>query len=173
MKTTLRSIGLLLATFVAAGAFAATPTVEVTVRPASGGKAVHKATTDASGSFVLPTLPAGAYTLEFRTQRSPELVGKKFTLSIAGTRHMGSQGGIAGTSLVGGVAIDVEIAAKAKVVGEITTNASGEPRYWQPAILGSNLPGRWTSNPTAKPVFNVVNVPTDIIQKLQDKGVHM
>ena len=111
MKTTLRSIGLLLATFVAAGAFAATPTVEVTVRPASGGKAVHKATTDASGSFVLPTLPAGAYTLEFRTQRSPELVGKKFTLSIAGTRHMGSQGGIAGTSLVGGVAIDVEQSA--------------------------------------------------------------
>ena len=135
---------------------------------------MHKATTDASGSFVLPTLPAGAYTLEFRTQRSPELVGKKFTLSIAGTRHMGSQGGIAGTSLVGGVTIDVEIVSKAQVVGEITTNASGEPRYWQPAILGSNLPGRWTSNPTAKPVFNVVNVPIDIIQKLQDKGgAHM
>ncbi|MEO6873052.1 MAG: carboxypeptidase-like regulatory domain-containing protein [Chthoniobacterales bacterium] len=171
MNTHIRSLVLLLATFVAAGAFAANPPVEVTVRPASGGKAIQKMWTDTNGSFELRSLPAGEYTLEFRAKRSPELRGKQFTLSIAGALQSGTQSGIAGTSLVGGVAIDVALAAGARVAGEIITGPyDGRTRYWEPATLGSNLPGRWTYDKHAVPVNNIVGVPIDIIQKIQDHG---
>jgi hypothetical protein len=170
MKTLTRNIVLLAATFLAAGALAGTPTVEVTVRPAAGGKAVQKTTTDASGTFMLHPLAAGEYTLEFHAKPVQGMRGEQFTLSIAGTRHSGTQGGITGTSLVGGVALNVDVAAGARVVGEVRTGSYAGQRYWEPANLGSHLPGHWTSDAHTAPAYNIVNVPEDIVRKMQDTG---
>ena len=109
MKTSVFNVLFILAVFVASESFAATPTVEITARQISNGKAVEKVTTDATGTFQLQALPAGNYTLEFRCRKSPDLQAKQFTLTIRGTRQIGTEGGIAGTSLVGGVALNVEV----------------------------------------------------------------
>ena len=172
MKTSVFSALFILAVFVASESFAATPTVEITARQISNGKAVEKVTTDATGTFQLQALPAGHYTLEFRCRKSPDLKAKQFTLTIRGTRQIGTQGGIAGTSLVGGVALNVEVGPGATVVGQIATGvdaATAQTMYWQPQLLGSNIAGHWTTDKHRAPGYNIVNVPNDIFQKMQDE----
>ena len=174
MKTSLRNIVLICLAFVASAAFADSPVVEVTVRNPANGKVMEKVKTNTSGQFALNRLPAGAYTLEFRSQRSPNLKDKQFTLTINGTRQTGTQGGIAGTSLVGGVTLNVVVAAHAKVSGQIATGIRVEQAkrmVWVPKSLASNLPGHWAEEgTTAAPGYNVVQMPKDIFQKRQLEG---
>ena len=172
MKTYVRS-ALVLAAFAASGAFAASPPVEVTVRHTSGGQLMEKVMTDSGGNFALKKLPAGAYTLEFRCKNSSDLKNEQFTLTVSGTRQAGTQGGITGTSLVGGVALNVEMVLGAKVTGQIATGAyAGKKKnlYWAPQILGSNIAGHWTENGSEIPAYNVVRLAPDVIQKMQDNA---
>jgi hypothetical protein len=172
MKTYVRS-ALLLAAFVASGASAASPPVEVTVRRTSGGQLMEKVMTDPSGNFALRQLPAGDYTLEFRCKNSSDLKNEQFTLTVSGTRQAGTQGGITGTNLVGGVALNVEMSPGAKVTGQIATGAyAGKKKnlYWAPQILGSNISGHWTENGSEVPAYNIVRLSPEVIRKMQDNA---
>lgn len=163
---------LLLVAFAASGAFAANPTVEVTVRQTSGGQLMEKVMTDSNANFAVRHVPAGDYTLEFRCTNSTTLKNKQFTLTVAGTRQSGTQGGISGTNLAGGVALNVEMSPGAKVTGQITTAYAGKTKnlYWAPQILGSNISGHWTTNPNDVPTYNVVRLAPGVIQKMQDNA---
>jgi hypothetical protein len=172
MKRSLCRALFILAVFVASDIFATTPTVEVMARKISSGKVMRTVKTGATGTFQLDALPAGNYNLEFRCRKSPNLKAKQFTLTIRGTRQIGTQGGIAGTSLVGGVALNVQVGRHANVVGQIATGidaATARTMYWEPQLLGSNIPGHWTTDKYAVPVYNIVNVPKDIVQKMPDE----
>jgi hypothetical protein len=97
------------------------PTVDITVKENAAGKTVKRLKTDFHGNFALGALPAGAYTLEFRAKKSADLKNQQFSIAIDGIKKSGKQGGISGDSLVGGVALNVEVASGAKVTGQFTT----------------------------------------------------
>src|SRR5947208_849563 len=125
-----RIVFFLLVCTVSVGYAVTPPTVEITVREKAGGKIVKKRTTDANGNFTLGAFPAGAYTLEFRAKQSDNLKRQQFSIAVDGIKQSGKQGGISGNSLVGGVALSVEMAAASNVTGQVTTdtNSAAEKR---------------------------------------------
>ena len=175
MKTILRSILLLAALFAASAIFAVnTPTVNITVKQTAGGKTVKQVKTDSAGNFWLGSLPAGDYTLEFRSPRSPQLKDMEFSIAIDGTKKIGSQGGISGGSLVGGVAVNVEVGPNAHVTGQVAVgpNAQKKQMVYLPPIIGSHMPGKWVEKGSAEAVLprNQGYIRTEDVRKWQDHG---
>lgn len=152
---------------------AVVPTVSITVK--QKGKVVRETASDQDGNFVIGTLPKGAYSLEFRARRSAAFKNQQFAIGVDGITKSGSQGGISGGSLVGGVAVNVEVAGGSTVRGQIAvgTDLSRKILVWVPPMLGSNLPGHWSEKGSADEVFSRTrgNVRRETIQRIQDKGV--
>jgi hypothetical protein len=174
MKTILRSILLLAALFAATAVFAV-PTVNITVKQTAGGQTVKQVKTDSAGNFWLGSLPAGQYTLEFRSPRSPQLKNMEFFIAIDGTKKTGTQGGISGGSLVGGVAVNVEVGPSAHVTGQIAVGPDAAQRkqmVYVPPLLGSHMPGKWVEKGSAEAVLprNQGQIRTEDIRKWQDHG---
>ncbi len=140
--------GLLLSVFFAAStiyAGANAPGVDVTVKQRPSGKIVKQLKTDSGGNFAIGSLPPGAYTLEFRSKRPMDVKNKQFSIAIAGTKASGKQN-VAGDSLVGGIALNVDVGPGANVSGQIAAGpnvAEKKKMVWIPRKIGSNLPGHW------------------------------
>lgn len=173
MKKTLCSL-LLLFLFVASSAVlngANVPSVAITVK--QNGKVVKQTQTDDNGNFVLGSLPEGAYSLEFRARRLEAFRNQQFSIGVDGIRQSGSQG-VAGDSLVGGVAVNVEVPRGSTVRGQIAVGTgAGKKLVWVPPMLGSNMPGHWAEEGSADHILsmNRGNVRRENIQRIQDKGV--
>jgi hypothetical protein len=176
MKTILRSILLLAALSAATAIFAVnTPTVNITVKQTAGGQMVKQMKTDSDGNFWLGTLPAGDYTIEFRSPRSPELNQMEFFIAIDGTKKVGTQRGISGGSLVGGVAVNVAVGPNAYVTGQIAVGPAAARRkkmVYVPPLLGSHMPGKWVEKGSAEAVLprNQGQIRLEDIRKWQDHG---
>lgn len=176
MKTIFRGVLLFAALFAASAIFAVNvPAVNITVKQTAGGKIVKLVKTDSAGSFSFSNLAAGEYTLEFRSPRSPELKEMEFSIAIDGTKKTGSQGGILGGSLVGGVAVNVEVGPNAYVTGQVAVGPNAAQRkkmVYLPPIIGSNMPGKWVVKGSVEAVLprNQGYVRTETVQKWQDHG---
>ncbi|HMG03947.1 MAG TPA: carboxypeptidase-like regulatory domain-containing protein [Chthoniobacterales bacterium] len=134
----------------ASAIYAASPVINISVKQKAGGKVIKQVSTDASGSFSVGTLPAGAYTLEFRSRNAEEVKDKGFSLSVNGTKTTGKQT-VTGKSLVTGVALTIEVAPASTVTGQIATGANVKKKMvWVPPALGSNQPGHWVEEGSAE-----------------------
>lgn len=175
MKRKFRTLLLLLVFLVssAVSSFAVVPAVDITVK--QKGKVVKETQSDRNGVFVIGTLPKGAYSFEFRARRSDAFKNQQFSIGVDGITQSGNQGGISGDSLVGGVAVNVEVAAGSTVRGQIAVgnDLARKKMVWVPPILGSNMPGRWAEEGSADEILSRTrgNVRRETIQKIQDKGV--
>jgi hypothetical protein len=181
MKTSARTLLFLCLFFVASvlQAVANVPAVDVTVKEKAGGKVVKQVRSDSNGNFAIGSLPAGAYTLEFRSKQSPELKNKQFAIAIDGAKRSGKRAGISGASLVGGVALNVEVAGGSKLSGQVTTGsaaalaAAGQKKkvVWIPPPIGTHMPGRWVEegSPEAISAYNSGQLGTKDLQDLQER----
>lgn len=171
MKTILRSI-LLFAALFATTALFAVPPVNITVKQKSGGKIVKQVRSDSGGAFSVGSLPAGDYTLEFRSTGSSQSKEMEFSIAIDGTRKVASQS--SGGSLVGGVNVNVEVGPNAHVVGLILVGPDAAQRkmvYLRPTV-GSNMPGKWVMKGSieAVPARNQGYIRLEDVRKWQDHG---
>ncbi|HEV2842580.1 MAG TPA: carboxypeptidase-like regulatory domain-containing protein [Chthoniobacterales bacterium] len=143
--------------------------VDVTVRQTSGGKTMKQTKSDASGNFVVGSLPEGAYTLEFRAKNLPDMKTKQVTIAVAGTKKSGSLDKIPGDHLVGGVALKVEATKGGNVTGQITT---GPKMVWVPPALGSNRPGHWVEADSAEAKTSKTrsHMSKDALKKMQENA---
>jgi hypothetical protein len=171
MKTTARNTLLVLAFFVAFAVYGA-PSVNITVKQKPGGKIVKQVTTDSSGKFSIGTLPPGAYTLEFRSPKATDVKDKQFSIAVDGTKASGKQS-VAGNSLVGGVALNVEVGPKANVTGQVAAGpnaAQKKKMVWISPQLGSHQPGHWVEEGSAEAVAakTAGNLSTQDVNKMQE-----
>ena len=178
MKNVTRYFLVLLVSFVASavGEAASAPAVDITVKDRPRGRVVKQVTTDASGHFFIGTLPEGSYVLEFRARAAPDLKKQQFSIAVDGTKQSGKQGGITGNSLVGGVALNVEVARDAKVSGQVGVGANARQKtkmVWIPPILGSHQPGRWVEEGSAEEILSRTrsNLRTDQVRQIQDSAL--
>jgi hypothetical protein len=146
MKNATRFFLVLLVSLVASarGEAASAPAVDITVKDRPRGRVVKQVTTDARGNFFVGTLPEGPYVFEFRAKAAPDLKKQQFSIAVDGIRKSGKQGGIAGNSLVGGVALNVEVARGSNVSGQVSVGANAPQKtkmVWIPPMLGSHQPG--------------------------------
>jgi hypothetical protein len=171
MKTILRGLLLFAALFAVTAVFAV-PTVNITVKQKAGGKLVKQVKTDSAGSFSLGRLPAGDYSLEFRSAGSSGSKEMEFSIAIDGARKVASQS--SGGSLVGGVTVNVEVGPNANVVGLILVGPNVAQRqmvYLRPTV-GSNMPGKWVEKGSAEavPARNQGYIRLEDVRKWQDHG---
>jgi hypothetical protein len=174
MKDISRALFVLFTLFLATVVYGATPSVHITVKQKPGGKIVKQIKTDANGNFALGSLPAGAYTLEFRSQKPTDVRDKQFSIAIDGTKTSGKQS-VAGNSLAGGVALNVEVGPAAKVTGQVATGptaAQKKKMVFMPPMVGSNMPGRWVEEGSPEEIASRSRgiISKDRIQNLQSKG---
>lgn len=185
MKTLLRSILLVLALVVGAALTAsAGPTVDITVKQKGGGKTVQKTQTDANGKFSVGNLSAGSYTLEFRSAKAS--AGKQdYAIAIQGTKKTIQQVVFPAAKLAGGVALNVEVGAAAKVSGSVTTEAAAQTAvkdlgpnrkivdgveyvFVMPEV-GSHMPGRWVRAGTQGSMSNIRKGDRNTLRDMQDR----
>jgi carboxypeptidase family protein len=175
MKTIARNLLIFFVFFVASSVYGAAPSVNITVKQKPGGKIVKQVTTDSSGNFSIGTLPAGAYTLEFRSSKPTDVKNKQFSIAVDGTKASGKQS-VSGSSLVGGVTLNVEVGPKANVTGQVAAgpNATQKKKMvWITPQLGSNMPGHWVEADSAEAVAarNAGSLGTEDVRKMQDKAL--
>jgi hypothetical protein len=175
MKNISRTILGLFTFFIVSAVCQAAPPVNITVKQRPGGKIVKQLKTDSSGNFALGSLAPGAYTLEFRAQQSTDVRNKQFSLALDGTKASGKQS-VAGNSLVGGVALNVEVGPAANVTGQVGAGpdaAQKKQMVWIPPMLGSHMPGHWAEKGSAEEIASRTrgNIRRESIQKIQDKAV--
>ena len=172
---TVRSL-LLFVFFTASLGYGETPSVKITAREKSGGKIVKQVTTGADGNFSLGALAPGAYVLEFRPQKATEVKNRQFSIAVSGIKISGRQS-VAGNSLAGGVALNVEVELPGRVTGQVVTGANTVEKktkmVWIPAMLGSNMPGHWAEEGSAEQVTskNRGTLSRQGIQNMQDGSV--
>ena len=175
MKNATRYFLVLFVFFLASawGEAASGPAVDITVKDRPRGRVVKQATTDARGIFFIGALPEGPYVLEFRAKAAPDLKKQQFSIAVDGIRQSGKQGGIPGNSLVGGVALNVEVARGSKVSGQVSVGANAPQKtkmVWIPPMLGSHQPRHWVEEGSAEEVLSRTRgtVRTDQVRQIQD-----
>ncbi|PYI91694.1 MAG: hypothetical protein DME97_12430 [Verrucomicrobia bacterium] len=150
------------------------PAVEITLRQRTKGKIVKQVKTDANGTFMMGTFPAGIYTLEFRAKSAPEVKNQSFAIKIAGTKSRGSEKSFAGRYFVGGLALDIETVPGTPLRGLITPSSTKNTKkmIWLPQQIGSNLPAHWVEEGSSQAVaaYNWGHISIESIRKMQDHG---
>jgi hypothetical protein len=172
MKKIARLTPFLLTLFAVSAVYGASPVVNITVKQRPGAKIVKQVTTDSSGNFSIGSLPPGSYTLEFRSQKSADVRNKQFSIALDGTKASGKQS-VAGNSLVGGVAVNMEVEPKANVSGQVTTGptaAQKKKMIWVPPMLGSNMPGRYVEEGSAEHMASKARGSNRPGQRSEDAG---
>lgn len=154
--------------------YGATPPVNITVKQRPGGKIVKQVMSDSNGNFSIGTLSPGTYTLQFRSSKPTDVNNRQFSIAVGGTKSSGKQS-VAGSSLVGGVALNVEVGPNATVTGQITAGpnaAEKKKMVWIAPEIGSHIPGRWVEEGSADAVAarNSGRLRTEDFRKMQDKG---
>ena len=110
-----------------------------------------RAVTDARGNFSLEGLPAGSYTLAFHPQKAQDtkttsttkaVVATSYSIKVEGTKRPVTQSGLTSDKLLAGVEIRVELAAGAKVRGQVLAGGL-KKMVWIAPEIGSHFPGHW------------------------------
>ena len=117
-----------------------------------------RAMTDSRGNFAFDALPAGSYTLTFRSAKAKDTktptttdkvtIATSYSIKIDGTKRSVNQSGLTSDSLLAGVDIRVEVGAGAKVRGQVAAGAL-KKMVWIPKEPGSNIPGHWAEAGTS------------------------
>ena len=172
--------------------------IDVVVK--KSGKAVCHARTDAAGSFATPTLEPGSYSVEFRSDKGPDLKGRQVSISVAAGKGTPRQAGSPGEHLRGGVAVNIDVAAAAKLSGQVTLGGAsvsqadapapkgmekvranvkiinGKRYVWVPAPIGSNMGGKWVEEGTAEARLSTSNKKgedAEVLRQIQDQGANI
>ena len=110
-----------------------------------------RAATDPRGKFTLDALPAGTVTLRFRARKAGDFrdntsdkvtVAKTYSIKIEGAKRAVNKAGLTSDDLVAGYDINIDLAAGAKVRGEVAAGAV-KKMVWIAKEPGTNIPGRW------------------------------
>ena len=183
MKHMTRSILLVLFAFAASATYGG-PTapgvagVDVVVKQNPSKRAV----TDARGNFALDALPPGSYTLVFRAPKAKDTkittsdkvtVAATYSVKIEGTKRSVNQSGLTSDRLLAGVDIPVQVAAGAKVRGQVLAGAV-KKMVWISKEPGSNIPGHWAEEGSveAKRAFksNAVGASGDGLRRMMENA---
>lgn len=128
-----RSILLLLAAFATTAIYGGQPAPGV----AGGGcdretNSRQRAVTDARGNFSIDALPSGSYTLSFRSRKANDTqaattakvtIAQSYSIKVEGTKRSVDQSGVTSDKLLAGVDLAVQVAAGAKVRGQVLAGA--------------------------------------------------
>ena len=160
-------------------AFAAVPSLTVTVSD-SAGKVAFKGATNAKGSFATGALKPGSYAVQFTSASAPK--GSHYTFVVsAGTKKVAANA-IAGEKLAGGgVAMKIDVGAGLNITGQVAAEdkssapmgRNGKPMVWIPKQLGSNIAAHWAESDSAeaKAAQTAGSYSTKNIQDKQGQGV--
>jgi len=179
MKTITRILIVGLIGSAASVAFAAVPSITVTVADSSG-KAAYKGTTSGSGTFATGKLQPGGYVVQFNSKSAPK--GSKYAMVIsAGTKKVVANAIAAEKLAAGGVAMKIEVGAGLGITGQVAaedkTSApmghNGKPMVWIPKVVGSHRPAHWAESDSAeaKEVQTSTSFSTKNIQDKQNQGI--
>ncbi|MEQ1354097.1 MAG: hypothetical protein ABLT11_08765 [Candidatus Acidiferrum sp.] len=173
MKIGIRNVLLFVIIVAASDVFAVDPQIRVAVRERASGRLLEYRRTDSRGNFTLGSLPAGAYTLEFRSLKAPQLTGQEFLLIIAGAKENGMLSGIPGSDLARGVAINIAVGADSRVSGQMGTAAKGPRKgllVWVPPDIGSHAAGHWADAGAGAtvPMHGTTSISLQALKKMQE-----
>jgi hypothetical protein len=178
MKIIVRAF-ITLAIGMAAMAYAAVPSINVTVADGSG-KAAYKGATDSNGTFSTPKLQAGNYVVQFNSKSAPK--GGQYALVVsAGKKKVTASSVSAEKFAAGGVAMKIEVGAGLNVTGQVAEQKSnatapmghnGKPMVWIPKKLGSNIAAHWAESDSAeaKEVMAGGSMSRQDLQNRQNQG---
>jgi hypothetical protein len=152
MKIMTRGVLFLSLSFAASSVFGGEPArgvagVDVFVKQNPSKKAM----TDARGNFAMDGLPVGSVTLTFRARKAQDTktqssdkvtVATSYSIKIDGTKRAVNKTSLTSNDLIGGIDLKVDVAAGAKIRGQVTAGAL-KKMVWIPKEPGSNIPGRW------------------------------
>lgn len=158
MKNMTRSILLLLAAFATAAIYGGEPApgvagVDVIVKQTPSKRAV----TDARGNFSIDALPPGSYTLSFRSRNANDTkaaatskvtIAQSYSIRVEGTKRSVNESGLTSDKFLAGVDLAVQVAAGAKVRGQVLAGAM-KKMVWIEKEPGSHIPGHWAEEGTA------------------------
>jgi hypothetical protein len=117
-----------------------------------------RALTDARGNFAFDGLAPGSYSLTFRARKAQDVkttsttrvtVASSYSIKIDGTKRSVNQSSLTSDKLLAGVNIPVEVAAGAKIRGQVSAGAL-KKMVWIPAEPGSHIPGHWAAADSAE-----------------------
>lgn len=161
-------------------AYAATPSVNVTVADASG-KVAYKGRTNAAGTFATNKLQPGNYTVQFN---SDNMSGDYAIVVSAGKKKVSADSVAGGKFAKGGVAMKVDVGAGLNITGQVavagamTADGSGNSKvkiingkrwYLVKGSTGSNLGEHWVEEGTPE-ARNLQGYSKDAVQHMQDRG---
>ena len=180
---------LLFASTVANGA----PSVRgIDVVVSKNGRVAYQGKTDGSGAFSTGPLDAGAYVVEFRSNK---VAGNTLSLAATGGKKKVIADSIPGEKFgAGGVAMKVDVAASSKLAGQVNLGPlpkqvaaaeskgmekvranvkviNGKRYVWVPAPIGSGMGGRWVeegSEAAALSTSNKKGGDAEVLRRLQD-----
>ena len=163
----------------AAIAYAAVPTLNVTVADSSG-KAAFKGATDSKGTFATPKLQAGNYIVQFNSKSAPK--GAKYAMVIsAGKKKVTANAVQAEKLAAGGVAMKIEVGAGLNITGQVAADDknsppighNGKPMVWIPQRTGSNIAAHWAESDSAeaKEVMASSSMSRQDLQNRQSQGI--
>jgi hypothetical protein len=136
-------------------AFAAVPTLNVTIADSSG-KTAFKGNTDTRGIFSSPKLQPGNYAVRFTSSNAPK--GSHYTLVVvAGTKKTSASAITAEKLAAGGAAMKIEVKGNASIQGQVSAESAetrigknGQLMVWIPKKIGSNIAAHWAESDSAE-----------------------
>jgi hypothetical protein len=136
-----------------------------------------RAVTDGRGNFAIEALAAGSYTLTFRARKAEDLhhttpdkvmVASTYSINIEGAKRAVTASGLTSNDLMNGYDVDVDLAAGARVHGQVVAGAL-KKMVWIQAEPGSRIPGHWVEADSAEARaarhYNVVGMSVEDMQK--------
>ena len=114
--------------------------------------------TNAWGIFALEALPAGSYTLTFRSRKEGPLPGStshkvivatSYSIKIDGAKRAVNKTGLTSDDLLAGVDVNVDLGPGATIRGQVEARAQ-KNFVWIPQESGSHIPGRWVDADSAE-----------------------
>jgi hypothetical protein len=180
MKILSRHILLSFLLVMATAAYAAVPTMDVTVSDAKG-KLAFKGKTSAKGTFSTGKLAPGQYTVQFNAKKGADDNGSYALVVSAGKKKV-SAADVAGSKLAaGGVAMKVEVGNGLNISGQVAAGGGdavtegnskvkivkGKRYVWVTGGMGSNMGGRWVEEGSVS-ASNVTGVSNSSVHAIQE-----
>lgn len=159
-------------------AYAAVPSLNVTVADSSG-KTAFKGATDGKGLFATGALKPGAYTVQFNSSKAPT---GNYALVISAGKKKVAANAVAGEKFAkGGVAMKIDVGSGLNISGQVAAEDkgsapmghNGKPMVWIPKKLGSNIAAHWAESDSAeaKEVQTSTSYSAKNLQDKQAQGI--